>query len=274
MKANGSGKQANQQQKNHYRINLKKLMLRLLIIACVIIVIISVFELLKDSPIIATMGFETNASSRPTQSQANQTKTSQSAAPAKSFKPTGITIVVDAGHGGFDPGTFGVKTNVPEMDINLAIALRLQKALEKKGFTVIMTRKDENAIATTKDADMQRRADIIGGEDVDLAVSIHQNWYENSSAKGPQVFYYPGSTQGEALAKLIQSSLNNDLSIDQPRDAIAANYLVLRAGNAPAVTVECGFLSNPEDERSLQDTDYQQTVTDSIVTGIMQFLSK
>lgn len=261
-KNNGRQPKGKQPHKSQYFINPKKLALRLLVICSVILLTVITVEFIEDARSVSTLGIN------------NPVPTKKGSAPVKTVQnvqPGDSKVVVDAGHGGFDPGTYGTKTNTAEMEINLAIALRLQHALEENGFHVIMTREDKNAIAETKDADMQRRSEIIAADGVDLVVSIHQNWYDDPSAKGPQAFYYPGSAEGSALAALIQGSLNSDLSIKEPRQSLPEDYFVLRSGNAPAVIVECGFLSNPQDEKSLLDKDYQQAVAESITEGVLQY---
>ncbi|MHB1314163.1 MAG: N-acetylmuramoyl-L-alanine amidase [Christensenellales bacterium] len=234
--------------------------MRLFVLAAAVIITIYAAELIENSKHVSTLGADpVTASSKPSLQTTNTLSEN-------------ITIVVDAGHGGFDPGTFGVETNTAEMDINLAIAQRLESVLEGKGFHVIMTRTDGKALAETKEDDMQCRCQIIADNRVDLAVSIHQNWYEDSSVSGPQVFFYPGSDKGSALAGIIQSSLNKDLSVTEPRQSLPEDYLLLKAGNAPAVIVECGFLSNPGEERSLLLSDYQQTIAESIAKSILQYI--
>lgn len=183
----------------------------------------------------------------------------------------GLTIVVDAGHGGFDIGTQGVVTKVPECEVNLQIAKLLEKELMEEGVTVVMTREDENAIAGTKEEDMQKRADIIRDASPDMMISIHQNRYEDSDVYGPQVFYLIKGSKAETLAKYVQESLNTRLEIKKPRMQKSGQYKMLRPGNGPSIIVECGFLSNPREDKLLQDPDYQQKLVQAIVDGLKGF---
>lgn len=259
-------------QKRQYRVHTRKLILSLLFVCIAVFVSILSIELIQQSRLTAAMGIQDSVSKNPSKNTGISPAGRPSFDPSSSF--AGHTVVLDAGHGGFDPGTHGVETNVAEMDINLSIALYLQTILEEYDITVIMTRQDKNAVADTKSADMQVRAQFFARDDIDIAVSIHQNWYDDPSIKGPQIFYYNSSMQGFALAQSIQSSMNSYLSVESPRQATAADYLLLRAGNAPAVIVECGFLSNAEEERMLMDDDYQQATALAIGLGILEFLSE
>lgn len=189
----------------------------------------------------------------------------------------GQTIVVDSGHGGDDPGKVGVNGE-REKDVNLAIAKKLQKLLEDKGFTVVMTREDENGLyaadaANKKQDDMRKRCDIIDGADAALTVSIHQNSYPQESVKGPQVFYYKNSAQAQELAGYIQESLNTGLSVERPREMKANDtYYLLKRTKIPTVIVECGFLSNYEEAGKLVTEEYQQKVAEAVCEGIQGYL--
>ncbi|MCD7836692.1 MAG: N-acetylmuramoyl-L-alanine amidase, partial [Lachnospiraceae bacterium] len=139
---------------------------------------------------------------------------------------SGYRVVIDAGHGGDDPGKVGVG-NVLEKDINLEIALILKKYLEADGVEVVMTREDSEGLydetATNKKVqDMKRRIEIIDETAPDLAVSIHQNSYPEEYVHGAQVFYYTGSKPGEQLAELIQAQLIEKVDTENRR-VIKAN---------------------------------------------------
>lgn len=183
----------------------------------------------------------------------------------------GLTIVVDAGHGGFDIGTQGVSTKVPECEVNLQIAKLLEDELEKEGVTVVMTREDGNAIAGTKEEDMQKRADIIRATNPDMMISIHQNRYDDSDVYGPQVFYLIKGSKAETLAQYVQESLNTGLDIKKPRKQMSGEYKMLRPGTGPSIIIECGFLSNPGEDKLLQDPDYQQKLVGAIIDGLKGF---
>lgn len=185
----------------------------------------------------------------------------------------GVSVVIDAGHGGDDSGTIGVVTGAKEAHINLTIAKKLRDALTSSGAQVIMTRSDGNAIGETKEEDMANRRRIIEESGQDLTISIHQNHYDDPDVKGPQVFYAPGSAEGEKLAGCIQQRMNAELEVVRPRSAMAGNYYIVRSGAAPAVIVECGFLSNPEEDVLLSKKFYRIKVTKAILEGIEDYLN-
>lgn len=132
-------------------------------------------------------------------------------------------ILIDPGHGEDDPGMIGAD-GLEEKGINLAISLLLKSELETRGYSVAMTRETDkglyDASANNKKAqDMQRRIAMIGEKSPVLSVSIHQNSYQqDASVHGPQVFYYESSVEGKKLAEAVQSSLNEKLEIDRPRE--------------------------------------------------------
>lgn len=182
------------------------------------------------------------------------------------------TIVLDAGHGGSDPGKVGVNKS-EEKDINLKIAKKVKKILEKKGVTVVMTREDDtmlskNSNGSQKVQDMKERVKLINETGPEFAVSIHQNSYHDEAIHGAQVFYYKHSAEGEQLAAVMQKAL---LSIDKEnrRQAKADDtYYLLKRTEVPTIIVECGFLSNREEAEKLVTDDYQQQVAEAIVKGI------
>lgn len=185
---------------------------------------------------------------------------------------SGRVIVVDAGHGGFDPGAIGV-SGAHEDDINLAVAQHLKTALEDEGAQVIMTREDEDALASDKDDDMAERRRIIEQSGSDIVISIHMNNYtDDPSVNGPLVLFMPGSDRGKTLAESVQVCLNSALDADG--SARSENLFILKSGNQPCVLVECGYLSNEDEERSLQEPDYQSNIAKAICDGAVEFLSE
>ncbi len=187
-------------------------------------------------------------------------------------------VVIDAGHGGSDPGKIGVN-NALEKDINLSIALKVKQLLEKKGITVILTREDENGLyqetdTNKKRSDMEKRCAIIAESQCSIAVSIHQNSYHEEAVSGPQVFYYTTSTQGQQLAIIIQNELIEQLSPEKKRTAKPNDsYYLLKKAVCPIVIVECGFLSNWNEAALLVTEDYQQKIAQAIADGIEKHLS-
>lgn len=188
-------------------------------------------------------------------------------------------IVVDCGHGGIDPGMIGID-GLKEKEFNLAIGMKLKKALEDYGYQVVMTRETDTGLydedsQNKKAQDMQKRILLIQKVDPVLTVSIHQNSYEDPAVKDPQVFYYRDSAQGEALAKKIQEKLNENLEVERPRE-IKGNttYYLLKRSPGVLNIVECGFLTNPEEAASLSSEEYQEKVAQAIADGVKEYIEE
>lgn len=190
-----------------------------------------------------------------------------------------ICIVVDAGHGGSDPGKVGVNDAL-EKDINLELALKLKKLLEQKDVEVVLTRDSDVGLysedANNKKADdMQKRCKIIADADPVFTVSLHQNSYTSPEVKGAQVFYYGQSATGKELAEILQESLITHVDPENTRTAKAnESYYLLKKTPTPTVIVECGFLSNPTEAKLLLDSDYQDKLVRAIYMGIISYLEK
>lgn len=186
-------------------------------------------------------------------------------------------IVIDAGHGGDDPGKVGINGK-KEKDINLAIAKELKKKLEKDGIKVVLTRDSGEGLYSArarnkKVDDMKKRCSIIDKANPVFTVSIHQNSYPEEYVKGAQVFYYGQSAEGEKLAKVLQGTLVQQLDQENHRVAKAnESYYLLKKTKSPTVIVECGFLSNNEEAAKLSDKDYQKEVAEAIHKGITSYL--
>ena len=188
-----------------------------------------------------------------------------------------VCIVLDAGHGGFDPGKVGV-SGQKEAEINLAIALRVKNYLVANDIHVVMTREsaqglyDENS-DNKKVQDMKRRIAIMEEAHALVCVSIHQNSYTEEYVNGAQVFYYEESQEGKQLAGILQESLKKRLNPENNR-AIKANdsYYLLKKTSIPTVIVECGFLSNYKEAALLESEEYQDKVAWAIHMGIMQYV--
>ncbi len=192
-------------------------------------------------------------------------------------KSTTLCIVIDAGHGGIDPGKIGIN-NALEKDINLEIALKLEKKLEDAGIKIVMTRTDDTGLysessTNKKVEDMQERCKLIAESEPVFTVSIHQNSYVTEDIKGAQVFYYGQSEVGKELAETLQESLISLVDPDNHRQAKAnESYYLLKKTTSPTVIVECGFLSNSEEAALLVTSDYQDTLVDAIYQGIFTYL--
>lgn len=189
-----------------------------------------------------------------------------------------ICVVIDAGHGGQDPGKVGINGSL-EKDINLEIALRLKKILEAQDVTVIMTRDTAEGLyeeggSNKKVQDMKKRLSIIEEEQPVLVVSIHQNSYHEEYVQGAQVFYYKTSIEGKKLAETIQSRLIQDLDPQNHREAKANDsYYLLKKTSVPIVIVECGFLSNSREAGLLNTPEYQEKAAWAIHMGIFQYIN-
>lgn len=189
------------------------------------------------------------------------------------------TVVIDAGHGGDDPGKIGINGAL-EKDINLRIVQKLRQYLEADGIHVVLTRETEDGLydadaSNKKVQDMKRRIEKIEQTDPVLTVSIHQNSYPEEYVHGAQVFYYNGSPGGQQLAERIQRQLVQDLDPENHRQ-IKPNdsYYLLKKTKGTIVIVECGFLSNAAEAEKLCDETYQDRVAWSIHKGILQYIAQ
>ena len=180
-------------------------------------------------------------------------------------------VILDAGHGGFDAGASGTATGVKESELNLQVALLVREALEDAGARVVMTRTGPGALGSTKREDMARRGQLLLTEGADAAVSIHMNKFSDRKVRGPMAYYQAGAAEGEKLAVAVIDSLTEALSL-KPRHANPGNNFVTRVPVCPAVLVECGFLSHPEEERLLQDEAYQRTLAEAVAQGVIAYL--
>lgn len=203
--------------------------------------------------------------------------TSVSSGEVETVKPHPC-VVIDAGHGGADPGKVSVDGSL-EKDINLQIALKLQKFLEMQDVDVVLTRDsdaglyDESA-SNKKVQDMKNRVGIIEERQPALTVSIHQNSYHEEYVHGAQAFYYANSEKSKELAERIQQVMALELDKDNARQAKANDsYYLLKKTSTPIVIVECGFLSNYEEAQKLASELYQEKVAWAIHLAIMQQLN-
>lgn len=180
-------------------------------------------------------------------------------------------IVIDPGHGGFDPGKVGINGE-DEKNINLKISEKLQEYLEQAGSYVIITRVEDKAVANNKNQDMKERRSISNTSQADIMVSIHQNSFPQIGIHGAQVFYHNSSLEGKYLAECIQKSIKENADPTNKRVAKAnTDYYVLRTTEIAAVIVECGFLSNKEEELKLNSEEYQEKIAWAIYVGIIEY---
>ena len=187
-------------------------------------------------------------------------------------------VILDAGHGGDDPGKVGVN-EVLEKDVNLQITMKVKECLEKEGVTVKLTREMDEGLETEgaknkKVEDMKARVRMINEIKPELVVSIHQNSYQTEDVKGAQVFYYIHSQKGEEMAKILQEAVRTVDPENHRQVKANESYYVLKRTEVPTVIVECGFLSNWEEAEKLSKEEYQQEMAEAISSGILECLGK
>lgn len=184
-------------------------------------------------------------------------------------------VVLDAGHGGIDGGCSGVNTGVLERDINLAITQKLGKILNSLNIGVVYTRTNADGLYGTfasgfKKRDLQARCEIIKKANPNLVVSIHLNSFTSKEAKGAQVFYKIGSDISKELAQLLQDTFVEDIP-GSKKTCAPGDFFMLNCTDTPGILVECGFLSNPEEEAKLVTDEYQDKIAYSIACGILAY---
>jgi len=183
-----------------------------------------------------------------------------------------MRVCIDPGHGGKDPGAIG-KNNTREKDITLAIAKKLKFILEDgTNAKVILTRESDILPWGEKSVkeDLKARCDIANKNLVDIFVSIHCNSSKNEFARGVETFYYKTSQKGFLLAVEVQKSIIESIKTIN-RGVKFADFFVLRATKMPAILIECGFLSNPEEEKMLNNQNYQTQIGLAIAKGIVNY---
>lgn len=186
-------------------------------------------------------------------------------------------VVIDPGHGGIDGGCVG-DGNILEKDLNLKVARKLEKIFSDNGYKVVMTRTEDillsddldAKIRTQKTQDLKKRAEIANESGGAIFISVHMNEYTSPEISGAQVFYNKNDETGEKYAKSVMSALkkvdakNKRVSKEIPNKNLVFNRLTI-----PGILVECGFLSNPEECKKLQDELYQNDIANAIYNGIV-----
>ena len=189
-------------------------------------------------------------------------------------KTNGFVIVLDAGHGGRDGGSVGVNGTI-EKEINLDYVLLLKEKLVQKGYTVVLTRKNDDGLYSStaknkKQSDMNERFRIIKNTNPNLVISIHMNSFSSRSAKGAVTYYRDGDNASKICADYIQKSLKNYCNARMEKSKVG-DYFMLNCSYYTAVLIECGFISNPEEERLLNDEEYKKKIVDAIYCGILLY---
>lgn len=192
---------------------------------------------------------------------------------------TNKVIVIDAGHGVPDEGAES-STGTTEAETNLKIALKVQNLLEQSGSTVILTRSDENAIydidsntlREKKISDIHNRVKIGNESSAEIFVSIHLNKIPQQQYYGWQTFYKPNDEKSIKLAKSIQTNLNESIQKENKRVPMKLDTVyIMKHVEIPITIVECGFLSNPEEEQLLLTDEYQDKLAWGIYNGIIDY---
>lgn len=190
----------------------------------------------------------------------------------------GQQLILDAGHGGEDGGAVSL-TGVPESNINLAVVLRMDQLLGFCGVLPILVRDQDvsvydegcNTLREKKVSDIHNRVALIEGTPNALVVSIHQNTFTNAAYHGSQVFYRE-EEDSLALAALVQEALREGLDPNNGRDPakIPSSVYLMKHITCPAILVECGFLSNPEEEAKLRSEAYQTQLAVCITSALLK----
>lgn len=188
----------------------------------------------------------------------------------------GKVILIDAGHGGLDPG--GNRPGIQEKDINLAVAIKLKEVLNNYGAKVMLTRDADHDLSNECDnekivgryrRDLAARLEMVEESDADLFISIHANTNANARRRGAETFYDRKSDCSKALASAIQTELAK--ITPAATQAAPANYFVLRRNKIPATLLEIGYITNPEEKLLLQSAEHQQKLAEAVAQGINNY---
>lgn len=189
----------------------------------------------------------------------------------------GLIVALDPGHGGYDGGARAHDSGLWEKDLTLQIALKIEPLLTAHGAKVVLTRREDvclcqgnTATLARKRQDLQTRVDIAREAKANVFLSIHLNEYRSRKESGPQVFYQHGGDAGRLLSGTLQKALIEELKPVRERVAMAGNYYVLRS-SIPSALVECGFISNSNEEKLLLNEDYQQRIGLALAKGLAEY---
>lgn len=201
----------------------------------------------------------------------------------ETLSTTGKVVVLDAGHGGEDPGAVSAYSGAKEKDITLVITQKTKKLLEDAGYTVLMTRSedilgydDEKLSMTAKRRqDLLKRKKMMDESKADIVISIHLNSFSDSQYHGAQTFYTKESLSSKKLAISLQTALKEILEPENEREALLKSEEIIITKNCKVTTaiVECGFLSNQEEEKKLVDEAYQTKIAEAIKAGVDNYFT-
>lgn len=185
------------------------------------------------------------------------------------------TVIIDPGHGGIDVGTVGIDGSL-EKNINLSISLDLYDFLMVSGINTVLTRDGDYEMYRAGEqrtkSDLYNRMDYINSVPNSILISIHQNHFENEAEWGTQVWYSPNDEISPTLADKILQSVKKNIQPENKRENKVSDnsYYILYKAQKPSVMVECGFVSNKNENKRLQDKEYQRDMAYSILVGICE----
>lgn len=189
--------------------------------------------------------------------------------------PVGAVVAIDAGHGGYDGGVVGV-SGTKESELNLELALILGEALEARGVQVVYTRTEDKALGDTKREDMKARAEIICGSRPDCVISLHLNSYPDKNRRGVQVFY-DDTGRGSSFASYMQERLNAAINYKYSKRCDlapqAGDFYITKCAAVPSIIIECGFISNAEDESLLKSKAFRRELCTEIAEATLSAVS-
>jgi len=182
-------------------------------------------------------------------------------------------IIIDPGHGGIDPGAVG-SLGTLEKDINLAVSKRVARILSQAGAVVIMTREDDTCYSRRKKEDLDARIALADKYQADIFLSIQGNALKSSRWSGAQTFFYPSSEESKRLAVSVQQELGRILKNTNRSARPHTGAYILKELRIPATVIEVGFLSNPQEERLLNDAHYQGKIAWGIYAGVVKYFAE
>lgn len=185
--------------------------------------------------------------------------------------PVGAVVAIDAGHGGYDGGVLGV-SGTKESELNLELAMLLGEALSARGVSVVYTRTQDEALGDTKREDMKARAEIISQSRPDCVISLHLNSYPDKSRRGVQVFY-DDTGRGGSFASFMQERLNAAINYKYSKRCDlapqAGDFYITKCVPVPSIIIECGFISNAEDEALLKTKAFRRELCTEIAEATL-----
>ncbi|MGI6561852.1 MAG: N-acetylmuramoyl-L-alanine amidase [Clostridia bacterium] len=212
------------------------------------------------------------------------TYASEQASPVSNISYRPIKIMLDPGHGGEDPGAVSDYSGIKEKDLNLDIAFKLKALLEDQGYEVLMTRDSDvlkypdgtPGYTAKRREDLNNRRKMMDESDADIIVSLHMNKFDQTKYYGAQTFYPVKSNDSKRLAECIQNRIREIVDPTNKREpqGTKEELIILKNNTKTICIVECGFLSNQEEEKRLQDSEYRQKIAEAVKAGIDDFFKQ